>query len=150
MVKQLSEAIKEVHGVLKASADSLVQQGQHQFLVEIEHINYKTYSGVYFVRAVGDSDQKIQLVIPIELVKDNGLKHRNSYEVTGHFEITKFPKYGLLQLKLTDRVLVGQSIAVETKKQLASESSRKAIWTNTRTTSNFSRAYRSLRFPSSP
>jgi exodeoxyribonuclease VII large subunit len=116
---QLSDAYKDMLQVVKGVAGNELKEKQYSVQAEITYINPRVYGSNQYVKAYGDDDSEIQLIVPSEIAKQLSVK--NVYDLQGNFEVSSNPSFGMFQFRITEATLLGQSRKIEAKKQAANE-----------------------------
>lgn len=116
---QLTDAYKDLLQVLKGIAGNELKEKLFNIQAEVNFINYKVYGGNQYIRAVGNDENPIQLIVPVEIAKT--LQPKHFYEFQGSFEVSNSPDFGFFQFRVSDAQLLGKDMKMEAKKQVANE-----------------------------
>lgn len=115
----LSDAYKDLLQIVKGAANKELKQKTYSIQAEVNYINYKVYGGNQYIKAFGDDESLIQLIVPADIARTLQTKHY--YEFSGSFEVSNSPDFGFFQFRVTHAVLTGTDMRLEAKKQAAGE-----------------------------
>ncbi|WP_159886059.1 exodeoxyribonuclease VII large subunit [Paenibacillus puerhi] len=115
----LSDAYKDLLQIVKGAASKEMKEKVFHIQAEVSYIHNKIYGGNQYIKAYGDNENPLQLIVPVDIAKT--LQTKNYYKFSGSFETSNSPDYGLFQFRVSSAIWLGKDMRLEAKKQAANE-----------------------------
>jgi exodeoxyribonuclease VII large subunit len=104
---KLSEAVTELQSQLKYVVGEKLKEKTYKISAEVTRINPRVFGSHQYVDVNDEEGFSLQLIVPETITKQLQVEYK--YEFTGYFEVSKNPKFGFFQFRVTSFSPIGKA-----------------------------------------